>query len=118
MIDDKKVAFVICVNNELYFEECLWYINQLHIPDGYKKDVIRIAGAESMAQAYNAAMASSDARYKVYLHQDVFIVNRDFIKDCLEIFRQDEQIGMIGMVGSPRLPVSGIMWKEERCGAL
>ena len=79
MIDDKKVAFVICVNNELYFEECLWYINQLHIPDGYKKDVIRIAGAESMAQAYNAAMASSDARYKVYLHQDVFIYEREFI---------------------------------------
>lgn len=118
MIDDKKVAFVICVNNELYFEECLWYINQLHIPDGYKKDVIRIAGAESMAQAYNAAMAGSDARYKVYLHQDVFIYEREFIDNILKIFKEHEKLGMLGMVGGIDLPGNAVIWNAWNRGCV
>jgi hypothetical protein len=118
MIDDKKVAFVICVNNELYFEECLWYINQLHIPDGYKKDVIRIAGAESMAQAYNAAMASSDARYKVYLHQDVFIYEREFIDNILKVFKEHEKLGMLGMVGGIDLPGNAAIWNAWNRGCV
>ena len=72
-MNDRKIAFILCVNNELYYEECLWYINQLYVPEGYETDVICITDAESIAQAYNAAMESSDARHKVYLHQDVFI---------------------------------------------
>ena len=80
-MNDRKIAFILCVNNELYYEECLWYINHLHVPEGYETDLIRITEAEGIAQAYNAAMVSSDARYKVYLHQDVFIYHREFIED-------------------------------------
>ena len=29
-MNDRKIAFIVCVNNELYYEECLWYINHLH----------------------------------------------------------------------------------------
>lgn len=71
-----------------------------------------------MAAGYNEGMHASDAKYKVYLHQDVFIVNKDFIQDFLDVFRQDETIGMIGMVGAPRLPASGVMWEGPRKGAL
>ncbi len=114
----QEFCFIICSNDELYTKECVFYIEHLRIPVDWQIDVKIIKDAKSMTAGYNQGMQASNAKYKVYLHQDVFIVNRDFIKDCLEIFRQDEQIGMIGMVGSPRLPVSGIMWKEERCGAL
>jgi 2-polyprenyl-3-methyl-5-hydroxy-6-metoxy-1,4-benzoquinol methylase/GT2 family glycosyltransferase len=114
----QEFCFIICSNDELYTKECVFYIEHLRIPVDWQIDVKIIKDAKSMTAGYNQGMQASNAKYKVYLHQDVFIVNRDFIKDCLEIFRQDEQIGMIGMVGSPRLPVSGIMWKEERCGEL
>lgn len=56
MASDKKVAFIICANNELYYEECQWYLNQLCVPEGYETDIICITEAESMAAAYNAAM--------------------------------------------------------------
>ena len=26
------IAFIICVNNELYFEECKYYIERLEVP--------------------------------------------------------------------------------------
>ena len=53
-MDDKKVVFIICVNNELYFKECVYYINRLVLPEGYSTDIIAIRGADSMCAAYNA----------------------------------------------------------------
>ena len=43
-VEDRKdtIAFIICVNNELYFEECKYYIEHLEVPAGYDIDVIGI----------------------------------------------------------------------------
>ena len=116
-INEKAVCFIICSNDDLYTEECIYYIAHLYVPEGYHVDVLTIQDAVSMTAGYNEGMNASDAKYKVYLHQDVFIINRDFIQDIIDIFTKDESIGMIGMVGAQKLPDSGIMWEKERCGA-
>lgn len=119
MEDSKKICFVICYNNENYLSECLLYIRNLNIPDEYITEVIQIEGASSMAEGYQAAMERTDARYVVYLHQDVFILEKNFIKKTIEIFESDETIGMLGMVGTVKLPKSGVMWEnKERTGLL
>ncbi len=119
MEDNKKICFVICYNNENYLSECLLYIRNLNIPGGYITDIIQIEGASSMTEGYQAAMERTDAKYVVYLHQDVFILEKDFIKKTIAIFESDETIGMIGMVGSVRMPKSGVMWEnKERTGLL
>lgn len=82
-----QVAFITCVNDEEEYAECQYYLNRLHIPEGYEADIISIREAPSMAAGYNAGMKSSQAKYKVYLHQDVFIKNRDFIPDMLKVFQ-------------------------------
>lgn len=41
-MNDKKIAFIICTNNNLYYEECVRYINELIIPTGYLIDIIAI----------------------------------------------------------------------------
>lgn len=117
-VNEKKVCFVICSNDRLYTEECLHYIYHLNVPEEYQLEVLTVEGAKSMAAGYNEGMQDSDAKYKVYLHQDTFIINRDFIRDFLDVFQKDEKIGMIGMIGSPELPDNGIMWAGERCGAI
>ena len=76
--DDKKICFIICANNEMFLEESIFYISQLDIPEGYSIDVISIAEAVSMAAGYNEGMQASDAKYKVYLHQDVFIFSQSY----------------------------------------
>ena len=119
--NEKKIAFIICSNNELYLNECLWYIGQLRIPQGYEMETLIIREAESMAQGYNAAMDSSDAKYKVYIHQDVFILNNNFIEDMLKTFETDGKLGMIGVVGGVNLPDNAVTWcawnrgKTYRC---
>ena len=90
----------MCVNNERYVNEQMRYLNALYVPEGYEIDVLTVQGATSMTAGYNEGMHSTDAKYKVYMHQDVFIINKNFIADMLSVF-EDEQVGMLGMVGSP-----------------
>ena len=116
-MNDKKICFIMCVNNSQYEQECIRFIQNLKVPEGYETEQLSVYDAKSMTSGYNEAMASSDAKYKVYLHQDVFIVNKNFIENILHVF-EDENVGMIGMVGSVKMPSDGIMWSGNRIGRL
>lgn len=107
MVKEKKIAFIICVTDDIYFNECVFYINQINIPDSFKIEIISIRDADSMCSAYNAGMKESDAKYKVYLHQDVFIRNKNFLSDILAVFNKDNSIGMIGMIGGNNMSMIG-----------
>lgn len=117
-MDDKLFCFIMCSNDKWYTEECLYYISRLNIPEGYRVDVLTVEDAGSMTSGYNEAMNASPAKYKVYLHQDVFIVNHNFIQDCLDVFTKHPEVGMIGNVGNALMPENGIMWDSYRYGKL
>lgn len=102
-MNEKKIVFIICVNDGLAYKECKYYLDRLSVPQGYETDVIAVTEAPSMTAGYNAGMQSSDARYKVYLHQDVRIVNPRFIYDLFNVFAADDEIGLIGMIGASHL---------------
>lgn len=112
-MNNKKICFITYVDNNRQYEECLVYINNLNIPYGYEIDAISVKEAESIASAYNYAMKNTDAKYKVYLHQDTFIINKNFIYDMLSVFNSNEKIGMIGVVGSKTIETSGIWWDSS-----
>lgn len=116
MLDEHKFCFIICTNDELQLQECILYLSLLHIPDGYQTELITITDAASMAAGYNEGMRASNAKYKIYLHQDSFIVETLFLDKLLEQFQSDTQIGMIGTLGARRLSEDGILWHSERCG--
>ncbi|MCM1082975.1 MAG: glycosyltransferase family protein [Clostridium sp.] len=113
----KSVAFILCVNNETYMNEALYFISCLKVPCGCDVNVFTINEAHSMTAGYNEGMKASDAKYKVYLHQDVFIVNPYFIYEILDLF-DNPDIGMIGMVGTPRLPEDKVMIFSKRIGKI
>lgn len=112
--DKNKICFIICANDELFFQECVNYIRWLDVPEGVEVELREIRGAASMTAGYNEGMQSSNAKYKVYLHQDVFIINRYFIYDVIGIFEREAKIGMIGLAGSRELPINAVMWSGER----
>lgn len=111
---ENKVCFIMCVNDDLFFEECIQYVNWLEVPFGIEVEVLEIRGAASMAAGYNEGMKSSDAKYKIYMHQDVFFRNKYLLYDLLTIFRSDSAIGMVGLVGTKKMPQNGIMWDGDR----
>lgn len=116
-MDEKKISFIMCTNNEQYAQESMYFINKLSIPKGYSIEILSVTDAKSMTSGYNEGMRASNAKYKIYLHQDVMIVEKYFIHKLLKIF-QDEEVGMIGMVGSPKLPENKVMWKGYRVGKI
>ena len=118
-MNNTKISFIICSNDEAYLEECSLYIRNLKLPQGFTMEILPIRGAISMTAGYNQGMQLSDAKYKVYLHQDVFIINQNFISDILTVFGKDERIGIIGMVGTKKLPANACMWTTPmRTGAI
>ncbi len=100
----EQIAFIVCVNNERIYEECLFYIERLKVPETYSVEVFAIRGADSIYQAYNQAMSQSNAKYKVYIHQDVFLINRNILIESISMFKKNPQIGMIGLLGGKDIP--------------
>ncbi|MGO0862567.1 glycosyltransferase, partial [Clostridioides difficile] len=85
-MNNEKICFITCVNNERAYQECVFYINNLNVPPNLNIEIMAVRNALSMTSAYNKIMNLTDAKYKVYLHQDTFIINKDFITDVLKIF--------------------------------
>lgn len=111
-MDEKTILFVTCVNDQKTYAKCVKHILNLAVPDSYKVEFLPILRAESMTSGYNKAV-SHPAKYKVYLHQDVFIVNHAFLYEMLQLFHSHEHLGMIGMVGAQYVPPNGL-WHEGR----
>lgn len=99
----KTIAFIFCVNDETYFEECLFYINRLRLPREFTLEIYPVRGAESMYQGYNLAMQHSDAEYKVYMHQDVFLIEPDILLKLLDLFKQHPSAKLAGVLGADLL---------------
>lgn len=128
--DGTAIAFITCVNNEELYREARIYLEALKLPEGMKAEYIPVRGASSMCQGYNQGAAQTQAKYKVYVHQDALIVNQNFVLDLLKIFRTAlwERWGLLGLDGcQPRvsggmlcaamaecfMPVSrSVLWKQ------
>ena len=120
-MNDRKFCFIICSNHHFLVEECQKYIRQLEVPEGYETEIIVIYDAKSMTSGYYRAMKKSSAKYKIYLHQDVLLINRRMLYEILDIFQANSHVGMIGMVGNPVLAEDGCPWsgeKEQRIGEI
>jgi abequosyltransferase len=106
-----KICFICCVNDQELYSIAKSSIESLYVPDGIEIDIVSVENASSITSGYNSAMGNSDAKYKVYIHQDVRIVNEQFIPDLIALFSSSPSLGMIGMVGAKTLPQSGVWWE-------
>ena len=111
--DSHKIAFITCVNSEDWYSECRLYLEHLKLPEGFAAEYLPIRGAASMCAGYNQGQRMSDAKYKVYLHQDTLVVNKWLVRDLLELF-SDASIGLVGVIGCRSLPKSGVWWDGLR----
>ncbi|MCI8530768.1 MAG: hypothetical protein HFH82_16845 [Lachnospiraceae bacterium] len=114
-LNKEKMAFIICCNDDQYQAECVSYLNELELPEAFEIEIISVTGAKSMAAGYNQGMKQTDAKYKVYLHQDVFIWNSRFIYDVLKIF-ENKAVGMIGVLGGVNIPNDGVLYRAWNVG--
>ncbi len=112
MEDQRKIAFIICSNDRRELQECLYYIRRLQVPAGMELETVVIKDAVSMTEGYNRAMAMTDARYKIYLHQDSFLIDSGFLLQLINIFQSDSKIGMVGAAGCRKDIASGVYYNS------
>lgn len=109
-LDEHKICFISNVNDENEYVACKNAISRLILPAGYEAQICAVTNAKSMTDGYQKAMNAFDAKYKIYLHQDVFVINTNLINNLLEIFHSNATIGMIGLAGSASLPHEMPVW--------
>lgn len=114
LVNKNKICFISCVNDERLYTEALKYVDALAIPEGIEVETICIRDAKSMTSGYNEAMKKTDAKYKVYLHQDTLIINKNFISDVINLFQRNSKLGLLGVVGANEMPPNGVWWDAER----
>lgn len=114
MIDFHKFQFIYCVNNEQQVQNSWNHVCALSVPPGFTVDKAIIKNASSMTTGYNQAMLGSNAKYKIYLHQDVNILERGFLYLILSLFKKNPNLGILGVLGAKRLPSNGIWWEAEK----
>ena len=112
---ENEIVFVICTNDDDYLDECRYYIEKLRMPEGVSVSVVPIRNPQSMTSGYNDALKQAKAKYKIFLHQDVFIVNRDFINEIISCFNKDDNIGIIGIAGTRKL-INAQAWSSLDVG--
>lgn len=64
-MDERKIDFIVCVTESICCEECMRYISDLIIPDGYCIDVLTVFEAEGMTKDTMRQCRKVTAKYKV-----------------------------------------------------
>lgn len=113
MTSDQIISFITCVNNESKYKVANACIKKLYESSRYEIETIGIRGADSMTKGYNLGMHYAKGKYKIYLHQDVRIINPFFIDNILKIFQYNPRIGMLGVIGAKVLSENGVWWESS-----
>jgi GT2 family glycosyltransferase len=108
--DPHAIAFLTLVNDETQYATSLRYLDALQVPPEYAVERVAVFGATSMAEGYQRAMEASTARYKIYIHQDVYLIHRGLLPELVNLFRTHPRLGLVGVVGATRFPPRGIWW--------
>ncbi len=111
--DEKKVSCISCVSDANAYKAMKESVKRQNLPQGYTLDFIPVYDADSMCAGYNQGMWSSDAKYKLYLHQDACLINQDVIVNMIEHFEKMPNVAMLGLAGSRHIPCSGVWWDDD-----
>ncbi|WMT43511.1 glycosyltransferase family protein [Paenibacillus sp. D2_2] len=106
------ILFIICINDESIYQQARRQIDNLLVPPGFTVEVMPIRQASSMTSAYNRALEHT-AKYKIYIHQDTFIVYKNMLIELIALFLRYPELGMIGLAGCVTVPSNGIWWEDS-----
>ncbi|MCI6231631.1 MAG: glycosyltransferase [Selenomonas sp.] len=109
-MDENKIILIVYKHDEAAYQRLAKQITLLQPPVLHGRlltiELAAVAGTGNKAAAYNAAMEQSDARYKVYLDDDILFLHPALLQMIVQAFDTTERAGMIGIWGSS-LPLHG-----------
>ncbi|WP_373229942.1 glycosyltransferase [Cohnella sp.] len=113
-----KICFITSVQDPSIYQETIAYIRALDVPKGFEVETVYVQeAADGISVAYQHAMEHSDAKYKIYVRSNVYLVNRNLLIELIDLFRNHLQLGLAGIAGASYVPLS-LSWEDakERAG--
>lgn len=118
-LDENKICFISAVHKpDVYDKICLPSIQRLKVPSGMAVETLVIQDAASMTEAYQTGMEASNAKYKIYVHQDAEILDENFLLTLVHEFKKHPECGIAGVVGSANLPPNAVWWDGKMLGSV
>ena len=105
---DNQIFFIIIGSDQWVISENICYLNNLVIPENISAEYM-VLDSDSIPQALDTAMNESAAKYKVYMDENVFITDKNFLTKALKIFNEQPDIGMLGVKGFSKESDTGKM---------
>jgi hypothetical protein len=65
-MNENKMCFIYCINDEDHLKKSLHHIKQLHVPPAMEIEYITMENALGLAAGYNYAMKRTDATLDDY----------------------------------------------------
>lgn len=93
---DNNIFFVIIGDDEWIISENVRYLSQLILPKGMTAEYCIVPKNE---EAFRIGQGESAAKYKVYLDQNVYIIDKYFVQKVVKAFEENEFIKLIGVRG-------------------
>ncbi|WP_276676116.1 glycosyltransferase [Selenomonas artemidis] len=117
-MNKKGIAILVWKQDEEHYANCIEGLRQLQYPAGYEVRVYTLTEQDTFTKQCNSVLAETDAKYKIYLSDEMRITAPTFVQDMLNIFA-DTSIGMIGFFGSTEMPLSAnIMDAPHKYGSV
>lgn len=107
-----NVALIVHKTSDRLCNRLLSSLSGIIVPKGFRVNVIIIDRHDKRACAYNEAMHSSSAKYKIYMDESTIILNKNVINEIIFQFTCDSHIGIIGLYGS-EMPIDGEFSKSK-----
>ena len=117
-MNEKGIAILVWKRNEEHYANCIEGLRQLQYPAGYEVQVYTLTEQDTFAKQCNSVLAETDAKYKIYLSDEMRITAPTFVQDMLNIFA-DGSIGIVGVLGSREMPLSAnVMEAPNKYGSV
>lgn len=113
-INHKQITFVIYSNDDKKYTDSCNIINSLYIPNGYNVSITRFSGDKRYSTfVKNSFIKSNESKYKIYINEDVYIADENFLVLMLDIFR-DTSIGCFGYLGALSISSKGLLNESKK----
>lgn len=113
--DEKLIELVLLLGDEERGEQLQQAAQGLVMPHGFRCHVTRAHIDGQLAPGCNQALAHSQAKYKVFLTDNVArIDNRTLFLDLMQIFALEPQAGIVGLFGSTMPPGGDLLSAHRR----
>lgn len=94
-----EILFIIVGNDDWIISENIKFIDNMTIPKHMKVEYRVVSNLDNIPQTVQNAMRESMAKYKIYLDQNVFLLDKEFLTKAIAIFQNNPDIGLLGARG-------------------